>query len=63
MCWPGLRQPHMEEEHPEKLRARYALDQHRASVVADAEGCQAIAITEDVFLRKNTTIEIATWIN
>jgi hypothetical protein len=53
----------MGERHPEKLRARYALDQHRASVVADAEGCQAIAITEDVFLRKNTTIEIATWIN
>jgi hypothetical protein len=46
--WPGLRQHHMEEQHPEKLRARYALDQHRASVVADAEGDQAIAITEDL---------------
>jgi hypothetical protein len=32
----------MPQQHPQELRARQALDQHRTAVIADAKGDQTI---------------------
>lgn len=50
---------HMAQQHPQEVRPRHALDLLRTAVVADAIGDQSIAITEDVFLKEHTAVEVA----